>query len=129
MATAESMCFKSCLLRFPGSGSNDTGVASMIEGCKAVKDAKAVEKDADYSIGTTYFIRADETPSNLLEECALAIFRHHTSQLVNQQPYDANLSGAEWWTQVIDSRDDIGFHWDRDYGNYFSHFIRICTFK
>eukprot|EP01034_Spumella_vulgaris_P024711 gene24711-31085_t len=30
--------------------------------------------------------------------------------------FDADKSGAEWWTQVIDSRDDIGFHWDRDYG-------------
>jgi hypothetical protein len=27
------------------------------------------------------------------------------------------LSGAEWWTQVVDSEDDIGFHWDRDYGH------------
>lgn len=127
MATAESMFFKSCLLRLPGSGE---GFASMIEGCKAVQDAKSVEKDADYSIGTTYFIRADETPSNLLEECALAIFRHHTSGFVKQQqPYDANLSGAEWWAQVIDSRDDIGFHWDRDYGNTFSHFTHLCTLR
>ena len=23
--------------------------------------------------------------------------------------------GAEWWTQVIDPRDDIGVHWDKDY--------------
>eukprot|EP01035_Chromulina_nebulosa_P018091 gene18091-23740_t len=27
-----------------------------------------------------------------------------------------NKKRAEWWTQVIDSNDDIGFHWDKDYG-------------
>ena len=30
-------------------------------------------------------------------------------------PYDPARSGAEWWTQVIDPRDDIGVHWDKDY--------------
>ena len=30
-------------------------------------------------------------------------------------------SGAEWWTQVIDTDDDIGFHWDRDYGEEEKH--------
>jgi len=36
----------------------------------------------------------------------------HTADAI----FDHKTSGAEWWTQVIDSRDDIGFHWDRDYG-------------
>lgn len=26
------------------------------------------------------------------------------------------MSGAEWWSQTIEAGDDIGFHWDRDYG-------------
>jgi len=34
----------------------------------------------------------------------------------DDQEVDPERSGAEWWTQVIDTRDDIGIHWDRDYG-------------
>ena len=31
-------------------------------------------------------------------------------------PFDPTRSGAEWWTQVIDSTHDaIGLHWDKDY--------------
>jgi|TARA_B100001142_G_scaffold7578_1_gene7520 hypothetical protein len=30
--------------------------------------------------------------------------------------FDPSRSGAEWWTQVIDARDEIGTHWDKDYG-------------
>ena len=29
--------------------------------------------------------------------------------------YDPETSGAEWWTQVIDDEDEIGWHWDKDY--------------
>jgi len=106
-----SMSFKICHLQLPTS-EEDEVFSKLITCCQAVSDAKSVEAGADYSVGTTYFIRSDQAPGNILEECALSIFRSHTSTL----NFDANLSGAEYWAQVIDSRDDIGFHWDRDYG-------------
>lgn len=40
-----------------------------------------------------------------------------------------STSGAEWWTQVIDSRDDIGFHWDRDYGTFSQAAMKTSAFK
>ena len=39
-----------------------------------------------------------------------------TSSLHPFQPFDPSRSGAEWWTQVLDARDEIGLHWDKDYG-------------
>jgi len=66
----------------------------------------------DYSVGATYFLKANDTPKCNLELLAKQVFDFHT----NGMELDASNSGAEWWTQVIDSRDDIGFHWDRDYG-------------
>jgi hypothetical protein len=30
--------------------------------------------------------------------------------------YNFKFIKLEWWTQCIDARDDIAFHWDRDYG-------------
>ena len=75
--------------------------------CRSISDA-----NEDYSTGSTYFIGADRSPRCFLEKVALAIFRFHTKDAV----FDGKKSGAEWWTQVVDCRDDIGFHWDRDYG-------------
>lgn len=50
---------------------------------------------------------ADATPRTVLESMALHIFRFHTRAAT----FDAKSSGAEWWTQVIDGDDDIGWHW------------------
>lgn len=75
--------------------------------CRSIKD-----DNENYSTGSTYFIRSDEKPRCFLEKLAQTIFELHTKEAI----FDHNTSGAEWWTQVIDSRDDIGFHWDRDYG-------------
>ena len=81
--------------------------------CARVFDCKSVdENDDNYSTGSTYFKLANEKPSCLLEYYAQSIFLYHTRGLA----FDPNSSGFEWWTQVIDSDDDIGFHWDRDYG-------------
>ena len=99
--------FRSCKLNFEQSDLN-----KVIECCKLSCNIEPVATNADYSTGSTYFIRADETPRCVLEECAKSIFEYHTQGV----RFDATNSGAEWWTQVIDSRDDIGFHWDKDYG-------------
>jgi hypothetical protein len=68
---------------------------------------------SDYhSSGSTYFQRADVPPKSCLEDLALQIFNFHTKDAI----FKPECSGAEFWTQVVDCKDDIGFHWDRDYG-------------
>ena len=85
----------------------------VLEDCRVAFTSKNTEGRA-YSVGTTFFITADEEPRCLLEKMALEVFAYHADRLGIE--FDAENSGAEWWTQVIDARDDIGFHWDRDYG-------------
>ena len=50
-----------------------------------------------------------------LEAIALQIFNFHVARLglVAGVHYDPSRSGAEWWTQCIDSDAEIGFHWGR----------------
>lgn len=105
-----------------------------VRDCKIAFTCRSVSSKEDYSTGSTYFQRADQPPRCLLEALALEIFRKHTTGRIFDPTYGTPLhkytvwsstllclffrrSGAEWWTQVIDSRDDIGFHWDRDYGD------------
>jgi len=88
----------------------------LIGECKAAFDIKSLNNDKNassdsYSVGSTYFIRAHEIPTCNLERLVKEIYGFHTDGI----ECDVSSSGAEWWTQVIDSRDDIGFHWDRDY--------------
>lgn len=86
---------------------------SLLHDCKVAFDSKHLaNSNENYSLGSTYFIKANEKPRCSLERIALDIFSFHTKDI---SQYDVKQSGAEWWTQVIDSRDDIGFHWDRDY--------------
>ena len=83
--------------------------------CFEAFSCRSIEaENEDYSSGSTYFIESDQKPRCRLEQLALSIFHSHT----NGAMYESNCSGAEWWTQVIDCRDDIGFHWDRDYGKF-----------
>jgi hypothetical protein len=83
------------------------------EDCKTSFNCRSLSSGSEnYSTGSTYFIKANDKPGCNLEALALQIFQQHTSGL----DYDAKNSGAEWWSQSIDHRDDIGFHWDRDYG-------------
>jgi hypothetical protein len=79
--------------------------------CAIVFNSRAINAEENYSTGSTYFIKADETPNSTLERLAKAIFEHHTKG----KTFDINNSGAEWWSQVIHPEDDIGIHWDRDY--------------
>ncbi len=86
------------------------------EDCRVAFTAKNAGGGA-YSSGSTFFIGALDTPRCDLERMALEVFNFHAERLGKAgKKYDVDQSGAEWWTQCIDSRDDIGFHWDRDYG-------------
>lgn len=79
----------------------------------AVDTKEAGISDTDYAAeGCTYFQKANEPARCWPEELALAIFRKHTKDA----QFDPATSGAEWWTMVVNSEADIGFHWDRDYG-------------
>jgi hypothetical protein len=59
-----------------------------------------------------------------LERLAKHVFDAHVGDAVERfvanessvPPFDASRSGAEWWTQVVDIDDEIGVHWDKDYG-------------
>ena len=91
----------------------DKSLDLLLQDCKTAFTAK--NTTGAYSSGSTFFIRASETPRCHLEHLALEIFRFHAERL--GIPFEENNSGAEWWTVHIDTRDDIGFHWDRDYGS------------
>lgn len=80
--------------------------------CELVFSSKKVKNVDSYSTGSTYFINANASPRCLLEEFAQLIYKMHTSNAT----FDALTSGAEWWVNVVDPDDDIGVHWDRDYG-------------
>lgn len=77
---------------------------SLISDCKIIFNCREVDDD-NYSEGQTYFIKADTKPRCDIERCALSVFKYHT----RNASYDAAISGAEFWTQVIDYRDDIGW--------------------
>jgi hypothetical protein len=90
----------------------DTSLETLQKDCAIVFNSRAIDTDENYSSGSTYFIKANETPNSTLEALAKAIFEQHT----RGKTFDVEKSGAEWWSQVIHSDDDIGVHWDRDYG-------------
>jgi hypothetical protein len=75
--------------------------------CLDVFNCRNTGSNDSYSTGSTFFIRANESPRCFLEKLALEIFALHTRDCV----FDASNSGAEWWSQVIDPEDEIGFHW------------------
>jgi hypothetical protein len=87
-------------------------VEELRKDCAVIFNCKSVGGSDDYSSGSTYFVKANETPRTALEELAQRIFFYHTEG----QVFDPDHSGAEWWSQVIHPDDDIGVHWDRDYG-------------
>ena len=60
--------------------------------------------DGRYSEGSTFWLGSKERPDCLLEQLALSTFESYTSGL----RFDPELSGAEWWTLVMDMEDDVG---------------------
>ena len=82
---------------------------ALLTDCAHAMSARA--KGIGTSEGATYFIKASDEPRCTLEALAQQIFNFHAAGAV----FDPSRSGAEWWTQVIDAEDDIGFHWDKDF--------------
>jgi len=81
--------------------------------CQAAFTARATQSGQAYSAGETFWIGADvEKPATLMERLALEIFWLHAGS----SAFDKCKSGAEWWTLAMDAEDDVGWHWDRDYG-------------
>eukprot|EP01041_Mallomonas_annulata_P004667 gene4667-9257_t len=86
----------------------------LIKDCYQLFSSKPIEHcdDEDYSSGDTFFVAGNANPRCLAEQLAKSIFECHTKSAL----FDPSISGAEWWVNVIDCNDDVGFHWDRDYG-------------
>ena len=97
---------------------------NFLKNCDIIFNGKSVEENSDYSIGSTYFIGSKEKPKSDIESLALSIFELHTRGL----EFNKDLSGAEFWSQVIDARDNIGFHWDRDYGLEENHGVHMYPY-
>jgi hypothetical protein len=79
--------------------------------CETAFTSRAQSKGR-YSSGSTFFLRADEKPMCALEQLAMSIFRKHSEYAT----FDEKRSGCEWWTLVLDPEDEVGFHFDRDFG-------------
>lgn len=75
--------------------------AELLLDCKDCFTCREVEDGDNYSVGSTFFLRADEAPRCGLEALALQVFSAHTEG----EAFDRSNSGAEWWTQYIDHRD------------------------
>lgn len=83
------------------------------EDCAEAFTAREMREGDEYSSGETFFIPAEGVVARCeLERLALAIFDAHVKHAVGVDRFN---SGAEWWTQVIDEYDEVGFHFDRDY--------------
>ena len=73
----------------------------IISDCKTCFTCREVEDGENYSVGSTFFVKANELPVCGLEAFAMQIFAKHTEG----KSFDPARSGAEWWTQYIDHRD------------------------
>ena len=104
---------------------DDDARRALLADCDEAFTARAATKrKGPYSSGETYWLAADAEPRCALERLAKHVFDAHVGDAVERfvanessaQPFDASRSGAEWWTQVVDIDDEIGVHWDKDYG-------------
>jgi hypothetical protein len=112
---------------FPNAFALDDDAArrTLLADCDEAFTARAATKrKGPYSSGETYWLAADAEPRCALERLAKHVFDAHVGDAVERfvanessvPPFDASRSGAEWWTQVVDMDDEIGVHWDKDYG-------------
>ena len=112
---------------FPNAFALDDDAArrTLLADCAEAFTARAATKrKGPYSSGETYWLAADAEPRCALERLAKHVFDAHVGDAVERfvandpsvPPFDASRSGAEWWTQVVDIDDEIGVHWDKDYG-------------
>lgn len=104
---------------------DDDARRALLADCDEAFTARAATKrKGPYSSGETYWLAADAEPRCALERLAKHVFDAHVGDAVERfnanessaRPFDASRSGAEWWTQVVDIDDEIGVHWDKDYG-------------
>jgi hypothetical protein len=100
-------CFSNAI-RFSNKTSQDDFICDI----RNAFNSSDVAEGEKYSQGSTNFICANKTPTCTLERLAMNIFDYHTSGA----HFDRSKSGAEWWTLYLENFDDVGFHWDRDYG-------------
>jgi hypothetical protein len=104
MATDPTNKFKSFLNTTAALSEVDT--ADLLKDCKDCFTCREVEDGDNYSVGSTFFLRADETPRCGLEALAMQVFKAHTAaEAEGGRAFDPAKSGAEWWTQYIDHRD------------------------
>ena len=85
----------------------DGGMEALIKDAKTVFTARTSSAGEAYSAGETYFLPAKMMPRCGLEKLARAIFELHTSDLIPDEDYDSNISGAEWWTLVLEGRSAV----------------------
>lgn len=108
--------------------------------CAKVFSARTRDEDEAYSAGATFFCPCNMEPRCALEALALSIFKKHTQHL-EKGVVIPEMSGAEWWTLVLDVEDErkrvsdgdekknssenedeeeedneVGLHFDADYG-------------
>ena len=128
--------------------SSDSHRMSFLNDCSMVFTARTKDDSVGYSTGSTFFLPCLMKPRCALEALAERIFRAHVDSLGEYKDaedgkmkllYDAERSGAEWWTLVLDTPtgeappkddedddddddeedDEVGIHFDADYGTYF----------
>ena len=104
--SGQGVCFTQRV--FPDAIDPDAG---LYRDCEHAFNARSVKASGAYSSGRTFFIGALQEPRCRLEALAREIFWFHAKD----SGCDHFKSGAEWWTQVVDKDDDIGWHWDKDY--------------
>jgi hypothetical protein len=109
----------------------ETDARRLTRDCEAAhtaKHARATRERGGMSSGKTFWMGAMDAPRCALEALARETFRRTTRDAEaraardadardedQRARYDPSKSGAEWWTQVIDEGDEIGWHWDKDY--------------
>uniref|UniRef100_A0A7R9UBJ3 Uncharacterized protein n=1 Tax=Pinguiococcus pyrenoidosus TaxID=172671 RepID=A0A7R9UBJ3_9STRA len=94
---------------------SDPRLGTVCQDVRTVHSAKALGTEDELSAGSTYWLGASDRPQTLLEELVLGIFDFHTKTLRRHASFNADRSGAEWWTLDISGDADVGFHWDKDY--------------
>ncbi|KAG7370703.1 hypothetical protein IV203_019273 [Nitzschia inconspicua] len=82
---------------------------SLRHDCETVFTARDKPDGAAYSAGQTFFLPANKSPRCALEALTIMIFQKHTEHLP-PGTFNPNISGANWWTLVMDNDDDDGIN-------------------
>jgi len=73
-----------------------------------IEDAKVVWNGLQ---NESFWLPANASPQNLLEQFAKSVFDYHTQHWVE---FKKETSGCEWWVQIKNKGEEIDFHWDKD---------------